>query len=380
MVAAMSGGYITRATNTSAIIACMVVAIAFVLTRILVRWKAGHGFGLDDYFCWAALIFYLAYSGLNFSIFPKIYMFQGIMDGKMQRPPDFAQQYTKMLRSVLATNIMFLTTLWCVKISLLLMFRRLIERVRSIYARFWYGVLIFTVVVYIIAVVSGLVSCGPMHNYNIVGKCATKEFAQLRSWSLYFCMASDVTTDLLIMSIPISLIWNLQMNLLQKIGTGISFCAGFTTIIVAFIRAFTLHANKSSQINISWLAFWATIEGCIAICVNCIPAFAFLVRNKIHHSRDRKAANNNLAEYGQMGSGSRPKADGDDGGVLMTPMGRGEQGAPGDAHRAGRYVANVSVGGVRRMEDVVDNSSQESIIGAARDVDGVHVTRTIRIS
>lgn len=182
------------------------------------------------------------------------------------------------------------------------------------------------------------------------------------------------------MSIPISLIWNLQMNLPQKIGTGISFCAGFTTIIVAFIRVFTLHANRSSQINISWLAFWATIEGCIAICVNCIPAFAFLVRNKINDSRDRKAANSNSAGYGQMGSSSRRKADGDDGGVMMTPMGRGEKGAPGDAHREGRYVAIVSVGSVRRMKNVMDSSSQESIIGAARDMDGVHVTRTTQIS
>lgn len=170
------------------------------------------------------------------------------------------------------------------------------------------------------------------------------------------------------------------MNLIQKIGTGISFCAGLTTIIVAFIRVFTLHANKSSQINISWLAFWATIEGCIAICVNCIPAFAFLVRNKIHDSRDRKAASSKSAGYGQMGSSSRRKADGGDGGILMTPMGRREQGAPGDAHKAGRYVANVSVGSVRRIKDHVDGSSQESIIGAARDVDGVHVTRTVQIS
>lgn len=123
------------------------------------------------------------------------------------------------------------------------------------------------------------------------------------------------------MSIPISLIWNLQMNLLQKLGTGISFCAGFTTIIMAFIRAFTLHHNKSSEINMSWLAFWATIEGCIAICANCIPAFAFLVRNKIHVSRVRKTAKSNSAGYGQMESVSRGKADGGGGGILMTPGG-----------------------------------------------------------
>lgn len=170
------------------------------------------------------------------------------------------------------------------------------------------------------------------------------------------------------------------MNLLQKIGVGISFCAGFTTIAVALIRVFTVHAAKSSQINISWLAFWAFIEGCIAICVNCIPAFAFLVRNKIHGSRDRKTANSNSAGYGQMGSSSRRKADGGDGGVMMTPMGRGEQGAPGDARRAGRYVANVSVGSMRRVKDDLDGSSQESIVGTARDVEGVYVTRTIQIS
>lgn len=202
-MAATSGSDISRAMNTSAIIACMVVATIFVLTRIVVRWKAAHGFGLDDYFCWAALVFYLAYSGLYVSIFPKIYTFQDIKEGKMQLPPDFQEQYTKMLLSILATNIMFWTALWCVKISLLLMFRRLIERVGSMYRMIWYGVLIFNVVVYIIAVVSGLVSCGPIHNYTIVGECSTQEFARLQSWSLYFGLASDVTTDLLSMPSPL---------------------------------------------------------------------------------------------------------------------------------------------------------------------------------
>lgn len=64
MAATMNRSNITRAMNMSAIIACMVVAITFILSRVVVRWKAAHGFALDDYFCWAALVFYLAYSGL----------------------------------------------------------------------------------------------------------------------------------------------------------------------------------------------------------------------------------------------------------------------------------------------------------------------------
>jgi hypothetical protein len=65
------------------------------------------------------------------------------------------------------------------------------------------------------------------------------------------------------MAIPIRLLWNIHISLLQKISVGIAFTFGLITIVAAIVRAVSLNkaAGQEDVIPISWLTLWASIEG-----------------------------------------------------------------------------------------------------------------------
>lgn len=205
------------------------------------------------------------------------------------------------------------------------------------------------------------------------------------------------------MAIPVSLIWSLQINIYEKLGIGIAFSAGLATVIAAFLRAFMLDKSGKDQddnllVDITWLCFWANVECCIALCVNCIPSFAVFVRSKV---QERSRSKGTYPDgYGQMDSkgdhmtGTGTKKGAVRSNIMMSNLdGRNSpdddiyQPAPAYTkpgqnfkHRpdVNDYSARVTAG--RRQRDAHDNSSQESIIGMEQRTKEVYVTRTVDIS
>ena len=185
---------------------------------------------------------------------------------------------------------------------------------------------------------------------------------------------------------------------MEKLGVGLAFSAGIATIIVAFLRAFLLDKsgkdlkNAKQLVDITWLCFWASIECCIAIVVNCLPSFAILVRSKV---REHRSGGTHSNGYGPMDSkvgpsGLKSKIRTDRSKIEMGDMERysAEDNDAAQGYRTrpdpGKYMASVSVGQVepRRTPGSghMSNSSQESIMGPEQRTKEVYVTRTVDIS
>lgn len=84
-----------------------------------------------------------------------------------------------MLKEFLTVLIFFWLTLWSVKASLLLMFKRLTVGL-PFYERLWWCVMSFVILSFIGCVVSDFVSCHSMHAWFTAG-----EFALSTNFSLY---------------------------------------------------------------------------------------------------------------------------------------------------------------------------------------------------
>lgn len=68
------------------------------------------------------------------------------------------------------------------------------------------------------------------------------------------------------MTIPIRLLWNLQISLAEKISVGIVFSVGAITMIFAIIRCVSLDSTAGSgQVSTTWLGLWAGIEGFVGM-------------------------------------------------------------------------------------------------------------------
>jgi hypothetical protein len=84
-----------------------------------------------------------------------------------------------------------------------------------------------------------------------------------------------------VMFLPIRLVWSLQMRLGQKIAVMALFASGFICIAFATLRVVqtAVSSENNSTPNPTWLALWTVIEGGVALCIGCGPAFAVLYRS-----------------------------------------------------------------------------------------------------
>ncbi len=74
-----------------------------------------------------------------------------------------------------------------------------------------------------------------------------------------------------VVSIPTSMLWQVRMKKIQKLGIGAFLCLSFCMIIVACIRFSGLRVKRSS-IDV-WQYFWLEVEACVAVCMISLTAF-----------------------------------------------------------------------------------------------------------
>ncbi len=76
-------------------------------------------------------------------------------------------------------------------------------------------------------------------------------------------------------SIPVLLLWSVQINLRRKVGLGFLLCLSVFAIIANIIRA-AGHELKNSQQDGLWIDLWVGLEACVAIVANSMTAFRSL--------------------------------------------------------------------------------------------------------
>jgi hypothetical protein len=89
----------------------------------------------------------------------------------------------------------------------------------------------------------------------------------------------DVVSDLLVLSFPIIVLWNVRINIRQKLGVAFFLCLSVVMVVVAIVRiaGVLLH---NGNIDIVWLAFWMQQESSIAVIMVSSSTFrSFFVAN-----------------------------------------------------------------------------------------------------
>src|SRR5579871_2338497 len=115
-----------------------------------------------------ALAFYLTMGSLYLSALPVVYRLLGFAAGLEPIWPTLFSDGEHMLKEFFAIDMVFWATLWCVKFSLLFMFRRLTTGLPR-YIAYWYFVMGFSVVALIGAAVSNITACSSMTAWFTVG-------------------------------------------------------------------------------------------------------------------------------------------------------------------------------------------------------------------
>lgn len=94
--------------------------------------------------------------------------------------------------------------------------------------------------------------------------------------------AMDVTSDILLISIPVTLLWGVHIKRRQKIGLGISLCLSLVMVLIAVTRMAGIKLDNG-EVDIIWLGFWMQQECSIAVIMVSASAFrSFFVKSSIN--------------------------------------------------------------------------------------------------
>ncbi|CAN9178016.1 unnamed protein product [Alternaria alternata] len=235
--------------------------ISFVLTALrgFAGWKSQHRLFADDHFAFSSLLSLTALSVVITRLLPQFFLAQeyskaAIADPTTPTPlpPDeFVQRTRTALKLMFSQMLLFWTTLWAAKFSILFFFRRLLIGL-PIYMR----------------------ACDPE---DLIRADA----------SIKFATSADVVADALIMLLPLNLLRKLQVSAQQKFGLAVIFSLG--TIIIAFAFARLAQVTKATSNpdpaaladGPVLLSMWSHIESSVSVIVATLPAFRYLLNGNM---------------------------------------------------------------------------------------------------
>ncbi|MCJ1271129.1 hypothetical protein MMC22_011028 [Lobaria immixta] len=251
----------------------LAIAMIFVVIRLFARLKTFKKLFADDFFVIFALILALA-SAIVWQIFAK-YMFQMLAVAYGSPPgPNFATQFEHYSKSSAAVVILFYSTLWAIKISFLIFFKRLGKNVTR-QNLLWWPIFGFTMATYFASIGAIPYSCFMDSLDEVLRNCSTNSAARFQEVALKLNCAWDVLTDFTIMLIPISILWGTQMEFRRKLALMFIFSLVIITVVFSILRTSTV-ASLTRQPDPSWLYMWSAIEATVAIVVSCLASFRSL--------------------------------------------------------------------------------------------------------
>ncbi|KAL8733325.1 MAG: hypothetical protein Q9166_002149 [cf. Caloplaca sp. 2 TL-2023] len=302
MAVISSAGGLTPTSLETIIWLVVAIAILFALFRFTIRLYVLKRLQSDDGAVVNAVVLLLAMAAMYRKATPIMFKLDKVAKGEEPPTAAFLAEAPVFLKLQFAIIVMFWTEIWMVKISFLIFYRNLFTGLPEHMLGWWFA-LGFTVLAYLLCWAFQLGSCVPISHYFILGKdgynfdllsliatgaCETPRDIRYSNACLYVAAVGDIITDLMIMGLGLRLLWNLQINLKEKLALGAIFSVGLIKITFAVIRVVRIGAS-ARHVNPIWLALWSMIEASVAVVVACLPSFKVLFAHGRRQSEVRRA-------------------------------------------------------------------------------------------
>jgi hypothetical protein len=143
-----SQNYITEGQLLKTSYGMLTLASVFVLARIVTtqlvrpkRWLA------QDLFIYFAYVLYLIMTVLYIVVTPKLYRVSSFIEGEIELYPTVMDDTNFMIRIFFTTSLLFWCVLWTVKMSFLVLYKKLFEGLHDVYIKLWWAVVAFWLLV-----------------------------------------------------------------------------------------------------------------------------------------------------------------------------------------------------------------------------------------
>ncbi|KAI9710252.1 MAG: hypothetical protein M1820_002745 [Bogoriella megaspora] len=267
-------------------------AAACVGARLIIRYRICNRLLIDDYFAITSLTCLLGQAILCTVAAPTFTKVQNVTYYGHKPPKDFKHDIALFQRYQWGTAYTFFTGIWAVKFVFISYYGKLTDGVRP-HRAVWYALIVYAALAYIACLVAY-----PLLNYRHGAS------GVLKSQSIKVNFSMDVTTDVFIAALPLSLAFRINVPLKRKLALSAIFSLGLVVTIFAIIR-FTLCYPSGKPYGAMWLLGWSAIEFSVAVMISSTIS----LRNLVISRRDRKSsdvyAKSGKASGGRTGESSR---------------------------------------------------------------------------
>ncbi|DAA77524.1 TPA_exp: Uncharacterized protein A8136_6070 [Trichophyton benhamiae CBS 112371] len=254
-----------------------------------IRWRHKRLREPEVIFIVLAYIFFLANELVLLGLQTRVYRLSYV--ALQMKPPyrEILNDRHDVIILAYASTYLFYSALWCIKISLLLFFRPFLRALPD-QLRWWNVTITYLFITFVLGFLATLLSCGGPRQLNHVAPgqkyCQSRVDSITRNVSLFGWFAADVSTDLLVMILPLRLIYGMHISYAQKIRAGALFSVGMLCMITAIIRLVQIGSKTGiTNPNVQWLSLWGTVEATTAMVVGCLPTFRLIFKSSPGHDQ-----------------------------------------------------------------------------------------------
>ncbi|KAK9474430.1 uncharacterized protein V1510DRAFT_412204 [Dipodascopsis tothii] len=242
-----------------------ITSLVFVSLRVYSRLRITKIFLLEDYLIVLAQMYLTALCALS------LYAFQ--FGGAIHNAP--VSTLSPRLKYGYIMSIVYLSTLWIIKISILLFYRRL-SPARSFHIM-CYIMVGFVSAYSLAATLSYTLICHPVQYQwlgSATGTCGSYEA------TYYSAAAFNIISDFIMLILPMPIVLRVRLPTRKKIGLAVIFLIGGVAAIASVVRLYMVHQFIAAT-DQSWygsnLPMWSLIECSLGIISSSIPAIRPLV-------------------------------------------------------------------------------------------------------
>ncbi|KZL83273.1 hypothetical protein CI238_12740 [Colletotrichum incanum] len=275
-------------------------ALGMTIFRGSFQWILQRRLYADDYFIIAGLVTLTALSAVITAMLPQFYLAGEYTKAAAKdplaplplSPEEFTARTIASLKLMFSQMLLFWTTLWAAKFSILLFVRRLVTGLPR-YIRAWWVFFVAVMLLYLACMFSNFLTCTPLTKYWSATGCSAPEDLARADASIKFATGADIAADVLIMILPLNLLRKLTTSRSHKLGLAVLFSLG--GIIIAFAIARLAQVTKATGDAAKdpttvangpvLLSMWSHIESSVSIIVATLPAFRFLLSKNRNMTR-----------------------------------------------------------------------------------------------
>ncbi|KIA75365.1 hypothetical protein HK57_00148 [Aspergillus ustus] len=169
-------------------------------------------------------------------------------------------------------------SLGAVKFSFLWFFKKMIDRIRA-WEIYWWAVMLYTLATLVYAVTLPFTGCPFFYNPRVV-ECSAGSRKKLILNQAIVYYALDITSDILILAIPVGIIRKIRVRPSQKVVLAISLCLTVVIIALGIVQLAGLIYNGA--VDSIWSAYWQFVITEVGVILAAAVAFRsfFVTRSK----------------------------------------------------------------------------------------------------